>query len=94
MKLFHFDERSHFSFETFWSSCASVGAFERNLDIRNIVCSLVVLYKKHAICQSFFATVDYLPEFHCENPACHAFYTAFSVLKLHVNLLFNKKRKT
>ena len=32
--------------------------------------------------------------FHCESQACHAFYAAFSVLKLRVNLLFKTKRKS
>ena len=36
-KSFCFDERSHFSFKTFYSSCASVGAFRRILDIKNAV---------------------------------------------------------
>ena len=49
--------------------------------------------KKHAICLTFFAIFDYLPGFYCENHAHHAFYTAFSVMKLRVNLLFNTKRK-
>ena len=49
--------------------------------------------KKHAICHAFLAIFNYLPRFHCENQACHAFYTAFSVLKLCVTFssIQNKK---
>ena len=91
VNLFRFDERSHCSFETFCSSCALVGAFGRNLDIRNTVSCRAS--KKHTICHAFFAIVDYLLGFHCENQTCHAFYTSFSVLKLCVNLssIQNKK---
>ena len=31
--------------------------------------------------------------FHCESQACHAFYAAFSVLKLRVKLRFNTNEK-
>ena len=57
-------------------------------------CSLVVLAIKTYNLPRILRNIRLSVRFHCESQACHAFYAAFSVLKLRVNLLFKTKRKT
>jgi len=57
-------------------------------------CSLVVLAIKTCNLPRILRNIRLSVRFHCESQACHAFYAAFSVLKLRVNLLFKTKRKT
>ena len=91
VKLFHFDERSHFSFETFCSSCTSVGAFGRNLDITNPVhlsChARNMQFGTHSSQQSTIFWNFIVKIRH----AMH--FTLLFLLKLCVNLLSNTKWK-